>query len=55
MDEFLKELTELCKKHNKYIIGSGCEDDITMHINDDWIGSRFYFDVNSKEYKEDEE
>lgn len=54
MYEFLKELTELCRKHDKYIRGSGIEDDSSMYINDDWINSCFYFDINSKEYKAEE-
>lgn len=54
MDEFLKELNELCKKYDKYIRGCGCEDDTGMVINDDWINSRFYYDSTSKEYKREE-
>lgn len=54
MEEFLKELSELCKKHGKYISGCGCEDDTTMVINQDWSKGRFYYDSTLKEYKKEE-
>ncbi|WP_346884352.1 hypothetical protein [Clostridium sp. UBA4395] len=51
MEAFLKDLTDLCKKHGKYIKGIGLEDDCSMYVNEKWLTTGFYLDETTKEYK----
>lgn len=55
MEDFIKELQELCDKHNLYIIGCGNEDDtslVALNLEKfDW-SKRIAFDFNSKQYEQ---
>jgi len=52
MDEFLKELTALCKKHNIYVVGCGKEDEGAMSVYEDW-SSWIILNSKTKEYEID--
>lgn len=53
MEEFLKELMELCKKHNIGIGGCGCDGSPFLFNLDDEIiiGENLEYDFDKEEYK----
>jgi 5'(3')-deoxyribonucleotidase len=59
-EKFIKELLELCKKHNKYVVGSGIADDMSMRIldNTNWDckseDEYIYFSDKTKKYEIEE-
>lgn len=59
MKEFLKELNDLCIKHNKFIVGTGMECDSSMRILDNKelsykLGDKFIeYNSKTKQYQEE--
>lgn len=53
MEEFLKQLTELCKKHNIGIGGCGCDGSpFLFNMNNEMIiGENLEYDFDKEEYK----
>lgn len=50
MEEFLKEFTDICKKHNIFLVGCGKEDERALVVNEEEGYTWIELNTDTKEY-----